>query len=241
MDKNLITLYELQLYIKSWGNSNNERVKTFLDNVFQMGISLRYDDIFPMEEFEYGDLLILDQEFIYNEYLKFLEKNELVDDVLFHIVENEYPNFYEQINYAFKPLQDIQTYFKTRKKLIEEEMERRKQEEIRQKEQEELMKKLLEEIKDENDEKENHSSSLRNEINASESREMSQMIDLDSFFPNRDIYTPPETFEEKVQRLMGVNINKDLQANLYARIRIEEHLKDINKVRTDIGGIFRDY
>ena len=40
MDKNLITLYELQLYIKSWGNSNNERVKTFLNNVFQMGISL---------------------------------------------------------------------------------------------------------------------------------------------------------------------------------------------------------
>ena len=74
MDKNLITLYELQLYIKSWGNSNNEKVKTFLDNVFQMGISSRYDDIFPMQEFEYGDLLILDQEFIYNEYLKFLEK-----------------------------------------------------------------------------------------------------------------------------------------------------------------------
>ena len=96
MDKNLITLYELQLYIKSWGNSNNERVKTFLDNVFQMGISLRYDDIFPMEEFEYGDLLILDQEFIYNEYLKFLERNELVDDVLFHIAENEYPNFYDK-------------------------------------------------------------------------------------------------------------------------------------------------
>ena len=121
MDKNLITLYELQLYIKSWGNSNNEKVKTFLDNVFQMGISLRYDDIFPMEEFEYGDLLILDQEFIYNEYLKFLEKNELVDDVLFHIAENEYPNFYEQIKYAFKPLEDITKHFKTRKKLIEEE------------------------------------------------------------------------------------------------------------------------
>ena len=81
MDKNLITLYELQLYVKSWGNSNNDRVKIFLENVFQMGISSRYDDIFPMTEFEYGDLLILDQEFIYNEYLKFLEKNELVDDV----------------------------------------------------------------------------------------------------------------------------------------------------------------
>ena len=118
-------------------------------------------------------------------------------------------------------------------------MERRKQEEIRQKEQEELMKKLIEEIKDQNDEKENNSSSLRKEINASESREMSQMINLDSFFPSRNIYSPPETFEEKVHRLMGVNINKDLQANLYARIRIEEHLKDINKARIDIGSILK--
>ena len=199
MDKNLITLYELQLYIKSQGNSNNDRVKIFLDNVFQMGISLKYDDIFPMEEFEYGDLLILDQEFIYNEYLKFLEKNELFDDVLFHIAENEYPNFYKQIKYAYKPLQDIQTHFKTRKKLIEEETERKKQEEIILKQQEELMKKLLEEIQGENEKKENNSSSLRKEINASESREMSQMIDLNSFFPSRNIYTSPETFEEKVQ------------------------------------------
>ena len=117
-------------------------------------------------------------------------------------------------------------------------MERRKQEEIRQKEQEELMKKLIEEIKDQNDEKENNSSFLRKEINASESREMSQMIDLDSFFPSRDIYTYPETFEEKVQRLMAININKDLQLNLYARIRIEEHLKDILKIREDVGTLF---
>ena len=73
MDKNLVTLYELQLYTKSWGNSNNDRVKIFLANVFQIGFSLRYKNIFPMEEFEYGDLLILDNEFIYKEYLKFLE------------------------------------------------------------------------------------------------------------------------------------------------------------------------
>ena len=129
MDKNLITLYELQLYVKSWGNSNNDKVKIFLENVFQMGISSRYDDIFPMTEFEYGDLLILDQEFIYKEYLKFLEKNEIFDDVLFYIAENEYQNFYEQIKYAFKPLEDITKHFKTRKKLIEEEIERKRQEE----------------------------------------------------------------------------------------------------------------
>ena len=72
-----------------------------------------------------------------------------------------------------------------------------------------------------------------------ENREMSMMIDASSYFPNRDLYTPPETFEEKVLRKMEVNINKDLQANLYARIRIEEHLKDIIKTRKDIGSIFK--
>ena len=240
MDKNLVTLYELQLYVKSWGNSNNDRVKIFLDNVFQIGISRKYDDIFPMEEFEYGDLLMLDQEFIYNEYLKFLEKNEVFDDVLFHIAESEYPNFYEQIKYAFKPLQDIQTHFKTRKKLIEEEAERKRQEEIEQKKHEELMKKLVEEYKNKDDDEENKSTSYNREIYANERIEMNQ-IDLNSFFPGGDIYTPPETFEERVRRQMGTNINKDLQANIYARIRIEEHLKDINKVRSDIGKVFKHY
>ena len=67
---------------------------------------------------------------------------------------------------------------------------------------------------------------------------MSQMIDLNSFFPSGDIYTPPETFEEKLQRQMGVNINKDLQANIYARIRIEEHLKEINKLKSTLTNIF---
>ena len=77
MDKSLITLYELQLYVKSWGNSKNERVKTFLNNVFEIGFTrIRFDDIFPMSEFEYGDLLLLDNNFIYKEYLKFLQKNQ---------------------------------------------------------------------------------------------------------------------------------------------------------------------
>ena len=115
MDKSLITLHELQLYIKSRGNSKNDRVKFFLENVFQIGLTKKYDDIFPMKEFEYGDLLALDQEFIYDEYLKFLEKNEIYDDVLFFIAENEYPNFYKEIKYAFKPLEDILTHLKHEK------------------------------------------------------------------------------------------------------------------------------
>ena len=239
MDKSLITLYELQLYIKSKGNSKNDRVKFFLENVFQIGLTKKYDDIFPMKEFEYGDLLVLDQEFIYDEYLKFLEKNEIYDDVLFFIAENEYPNFYKKIKYAFKPLEDILTHFKTRKKLIEEEIERKKQEEIEQKKHEKFMKKLLEKFKNRNNnEEKNKPSPSKKEIIANESMEMSQMIDLNSFFPSRDIYSPRETFLEKARRLIGVNMNKDLQANLYARIRIEEHLKDILNTREDIGYIF---
>ena len=58
---------------------------------------------------------------------------------------------------------------------------------------------------------------------------MSQMIDLDSF-SQIEIFILLQRHLKKIQRLMGVNINKDLQVNLYARIRIEEHLKDINKV-----------
>ena len=45
MDRNLITLYELQLYVKSWGNSNNDRVKIFLENVFQVGLTKRFPSI----------------------------------------------------------------------------------------------------------------------------------------------------------------------------------------------------
>ena len=230
MDKSLVTLQELQLYVKSLGKSNNDRVKIFLDNVFKIGISLRYQDIFPMKEFEYGDLLTLDYEFIYSEYLKFLKKNEKYDDVLFYIAENEYPNFYEQIKYAYKPLEDIKSHFKTRKELIEEEIERRKQEEIRRKKEEELKKMQKEDKKEKS-----KSISYSKDINARESEEMSMMMNYNTFFSSRDIYVPPETFEEKLQRQMEVNINKDIQLNIYARIRIEEHLKDVLNIRKDIG------
>ena len=50
--------------------------------------------------------------------------------------------------------------------------------------------------------------------------------------------TPPESFEEKVFRLMNVKINDVLQANIFARIRIEEHLKNIKKVKEEMGSLF---
>ena len=227
MDKNLITLDELQLYVTSQGNTNNDRVKTFLNNVFQMGFSFKYRDIFPMNEFEYGDLLVLDRAFIYKEYLKFLEINESYDDVLFHVAENQYVNFHEQIYYELKQIDNFTSHFKTRKQLIEEEIERKRQEEIERKEEEERRKKLSEE----NLSKE---SDFVNEQIDVEMHEASMMMNWDGILSK----TPIETFEEKVFRQMEININESLQENIYARIRIDEHLKDIKKLRNDFGVLF---
>ena len=116
MDKNLITLYELQLYVKSWGNSKNERVKTFLNNVFEIGFTrIRFDDIFPMSEFEYGDFLKLDEQFLYKEYLNFLNSNESIDDVLFYIAEKDY-NSFQNLCDEFAPTNShLRNLFETRK------------------------------------------------------------------------------------------------------------------------------
>ena len=133
MDKKFITLNELQLYVNSKGNSKNEKVKKFLNNVFEIGFSLKYSDIFSMEDFEYGDLLVLDFEFLYKEYLKFLDKNEIYDDVLFYIAEFEYANFYEKIQFTLKNIKNFTSHFKTRKQLIQEEKERKREAELRKK------------------------------------------------------------------------------------------------------------
>ena len=90
MDRKLISLNELKLYVKSKGKNKNKKVETFLNNVFEIGFSFKYSDIFSMQDFEYGDLLVLDYEFLYEEYLKFLGKNETHDDVLFYIAEFDF-------------------------------------------------------------------------------------------------------------------------------------------------------
>ena len=236
MDKKLISLNELQLYLKSRDNSKNERVKTFLNNVFEIGFSLKYLDIFPMEEFEYGDLLVLDCEFLYKEYLKFLEKNETYDDTLFYIAENQYANFYEKIQYSLKNLDNFKSHFKTRKQLIKEEKQRKRREEIR-KIKDEFRKKFTELISKFNARKinNNESGTISNNENTRMNEELSMMMSY-SYSP-REIYTPPETFEEKMFRQMEIKINDDLEVSIFARRRIEEHLKNIKKIREDVGDI----
>ena len=67
-----------------------------------------------------------------------------------------------------------------------------------------------------------------------EMKEASMMMNLEGILSR----TPIETFEEKVFRQMEININHSLQENIYARMRIEEHLKDIKKLRNDVGVLF---
>ena len=90
------------------------------------------------------------------------------------------------------------------------------------------------------EQEESNSVSYSKDVNASENMEMSMKMDLDSFFSPKNIYTPPETFDEKVQRQMGININNDLQANFYARTRIEEHLKDIKQLKNVVANVFSE-
>ena len=47
MDKNLITLDELQLYVTSHGNTNNDKVKTFLNWV---GMSAAFSRILIIQQ-----------------------------------------------------------------------------------------------------------------------------------------------------------------------------------------------
>ena len=235
MDKRFITLNELQLYVNSKGNSKNEKVKKFLNNVFEIGFSLTYSDIFSMDDFEYGDLLVLDFEFLYKEYLKFLDKSEIYDDVLFYIAEFEYANFYEKIQFTLKNIKNFTSHFKTRKQLIQEEKERKREAELRKKE-EEKRKKNLDKLEN-NIGEINHSIDIEAKI-ADLNYPEQAFVDAMRFMMNPS--TPPETFEEKVFRLMDLKINDVLHVNIFARIRIEEHLKNIKKIKNDVGTVFQN-
>ena len=237
MDRKLISLNELKLYVKSKGKNKNKKVETFLNNVFEIGFSFKYSDIFSMQDFEYGDLLVLNYEFLYEEYLKFLGKNETHDDVLFYIAEFEYANFYENIQYTLKNIRDFTSYFKTRKQLIEEEKEKKRQEEIRRKEEEDRRKKLIEGL---NENKEIESEPLPISENRIMNEEASMMMDFSSYFSRKEDLIPPETIQEKIFRLLDVRINDALPVNIFARSRIEEHLINISSVKKKIGNVFND-
>ena len=78
MHKDFITLEGIQNYVKSKGENDFPNAKEFLTSVFNIGFANEYKDIFPMKDFDYGDFLRLDKDFLYKEYLKFLDKNQLI-------------------------------------------------------------------------------------------------------------------------------------------------------------------
>ena len=244
MDRNLITLYELQLYVKSWGNSNNDRVKIFLENVFQIGVTKNYYDIFPMDEFEYGDFLELDEKFLYKEYLNFLSLNENIDDVLFHIAENDYDKFQNLCNDFAPKISDLRNLFETRKEyekrvssareiftnhsFIDDKMDF---EDDFKKSFEEISKKL-EKDKEEPEEKIDENILEIRKIDEDLSQ-MAAQIDLNEY-----PYSVSDYFFDNIFDKMNIRINDDIKLNIFARLRINEHLRDIKKLGDDIGTIF---
>ena len=119
MRKNLINLYELKLHVKSLSNIDNERVRAFLDEVFKIGFTNHVSDIFPMDDFLYGDFLMLDKELLYKEFLEFLKDNEEIDDVLYYIAENNYEKFNSICSPSVQNIDDIKKIYKTKKETDE--------------------------------------------------------------------------------------------------------------------------
>ena len=214
MRKDLISLNELQLYIKSLGNSNNERVRTLLKEVFKIGFTNQLSDIFPMDEFLYGDFLILDKEFIYKEYLNFLKDNEEIDDVLYYIAENNYKKFNSLcLMWGSTNINEIYTIFKTKKQIDEEPKIKF----------EDSFSMRLEEKKD------FHYLFNRRVTENEELKEVNRIEELQNRIP--DIHA--DIFSK-----MKLNTNHHLKYNVYARMRIEEYVNEIDTLRNTLSSVF---
>lgn len=228
MRKDLISLYELQLHVKSWGNSNNERVRTFLKDVFRIGFTNQVSDIFPMDEFLYGDFLILDKKFLYKEYLEFLKDNEEIDDVLYYIAENNFEKFNSLCLPSLKNIDDIKKVFKTKKQTG--------------KEQDFLSIEMLD---------------IRpyREKSDYKTSEISLFMPTDPDYENPEIPEIPAflkrpfiEFEEEQLKITDINTdilekmslktNGDLKYNIYARMRIEDYVNDIKKLKDTLDIVF---
>jgi len=291
MRKDLISLYELQLHVKSGGNSNNERVRTFLNEVFKIGFTNNVSDIFPMDDFLYGDFLILDKEFIYKEYLDFLKDNEEIDDVLYYIAENDSERFnalcipsvqnIDNINQIYKTkketeaidveenflmeasmsynfeerddnveilnmstfIEPIDYDFDKKKGFLNREFIRLIREQKGKKEfSNEYFIRLLREKK-ELDEVNYIENKLNNSISKNLESEQNQNLEIPSFLKKEAIDTEPELIKNTdihtdIFEKMGLNTNDHIKYNIYARMRIEDYVNDISKLRTQLSSVF---
>ena len=227
MRKDLISLYELQLHVKSWGNSNNERVRTFLKEVFKIGFTNQVSDIFPMNDFLYGDFLILDKEFLYKECLEFLKDNQEIDDVLYYIAENNFEKFKSLCLPSLMNIDDIKKIFNTKKQTSEEDSFS---------------------IEDFSSIQMQHISPYTAEpLSDSDLSDYLAILanppEIPAFIKRVPKDIEPEQLKitdihTDILEKMGLKTNSDLKYNIYARMRIEDYVNDIKMLRGKLGNIF---
>ena len=261
MRKDLISLYELQLHVKSWGNSNNERVRTFLKEVFKIGFTNQVSDIFTMDEFLYGDFLILDKEFLYKEYMEFLKDNEEIDDVLYYIAENNFDGFNDLCMPLVQNIIDISKTFRTKKQTDEEEEFSIQMSDMSNLEERDYntdefsMSSFSEEPNYEIDKEKSFlnrdfirllraqkgKKEFSNEYFIRLLREQKELDEVNYIQYQSDYIPEPLKIIDihtDILEKMEINTNEHLKYNVYARMRIEDYVSEISTLRDKISSVF---
>ena len=257
MHKNLINLYELQLHIKSLSNIDNERVKAFLDEVFKIGFTNHVSDIFPMDDFLYGDFLMLDKELLYKEFLEFLKNNEEIDDVLYYIAENKYDKFNSICSPSVQDIDDINQIYKTKKETDEEsnitteesynmhldetdhnfEMHNTTSPEYELDENKGFLNEdFIKVIKDKKERKDFLNEYFYRRIR--EEKELDEINNIENQSNHKSESENITYIHTDILDKMEINTNDHLKYNVYARMRIENYLNDISKLRNKISSVF---
>jgi hypothetical protein len=249
MRKNLINLYELQLHVKSLSNIDNERVKGFLDEVFKIGFTNHVSDIFPMDDFLYGDFLMLDKELLYKEFLEFLKDNEEIDNVLYYIAEENYEKFNSICLPSVQNIDDIKKIYKTKKETDEEsnisteetdhsfEMYNQIAPEYELDEYKGFLNedfiKLIREKKERED--------FFNDYYYRKTREEKELDEVNNIENQSNDKSEPVDItyiHTDILEKMEMNTNDHLKYNVYARMRIEEYVNEIGTLRNTLSNVF---
>ena len=249
MHKNLISLYELQLHVKSLSNIDNERVRAFLDEVFKIGFTNHVSDIFPMDDFLYGDFLMLDKELLYKEFLEFLKDNEEIDNVLYYIAEENYKKFNSLCLPSVQNIDDIKKIYKTKKETDEEsniskeetdhsfEMYSQISPEYELDEYKGFLNedfiKLIREKKERED--------FFNDYYYRKTKEEKELDEINNIENQSNEKSEPFNItylHKDILEKMEINTNDHLKYNVYARMRIEQYLNEIGTLRNKLNSVF---
>ena len=238
MHKNLVSLYELQLHVKSLSNIDNERVRAFLDEVFKIGFTNHVSDIFPMDDFLYGDFLMLDKELLYKEFLEFLKDNEEIDDVLYYIAENNYEKFNSICLPSVQNIDDINKIYKTTKETDHRfEMHNTILPEYEQDENKGFLNEdFIKLIKDKKERKDFLNEYFYRKIR--EEKELDEVNNIENLSNDKSESVNITYLHKDILEKMEINTNDHLKYNVYARMRIEEYVNEIGTLRNTLSCVF---